>query len=386
MSWLATPATPRPALLPSLLRLLAMSTATLAIGSAEMSVALSYVAARSLLPRQHVCIARCKHQNKEAVAEAAARRVQIIGMQESAAAAGRVHAQLAVLSPPTPMLGHKQDDAAVGSNPAQLAVLSPATRMHGTQPDTAAVESTPPQQQQHPPPPLCPSCARGLDLDHAFCRQLLRHCLHLKRLWARSLLRIYSLHFEFEDRNAGTPWAISDINPTPASTSSGISQGPYLFVHLNQSCMLESAVFPCAPAGRFPGHFLMNREFAMLPFLGWSLWLSGGVSIDRADKVQAKLGVERVVESMRREGRSYYMSIEGHRSETGALHRYKNGAALIAIRAGATIVPVISKGLREALPYGDWRVRPHSQVKMIYEQSDHAHKVHNAAKLFNSDV
>lgn len=200
-------------------------------------------------------------------------------------------------------------------------------------------------------------------LDHPVAQQLLAASAALKRAWARSLLRIYSLQLSFVDRNVGTPYAL-DASPLAP-------RGPFLFVHLNQNSLLESAVFPSVPAP-FPTSFLMNWEFTLIPFLGWNLRMTG-VTIDRANAAQARAGVDAVVRMMREEGRSVYMSIEGHRSESGALHPYKNGAAVIAIQSQATIVPVISRGLREALPFGDWRVRP-GKVEVIYERSVHTRR------------
>jgi 1-acyl-sn-glycerol-3-phosphate acyltransferase len=112
----------------------------------------------------------------------------------------------------------------------------------------------------------------------------------------------------------------------------------------------------------------MNWEFALLPFIGWNLRMTG-ISIDRADPVNAKAGADAVVHAMREQGHSFFMSVEGRRSEDGGLQPFKHGAAVMAIRAGATIVPVITHGVREALPFGDWRVRAGSRVRVVYERA-----------------
>ena len=192
---------------------------------------------------------------------------------------------------------------------------------------------------------------RQICYDHTLSQHLRHIADRLKQLWSLAILRVYSLDVSFTDRNEGTPHAIDQVNA-----------GPYLFVHLNQSCLLESAAFPSA--SHFPTSFLMNWEFCALPFLGWNLYLTG-VCIDRKNPVSAKAGADEAVRLMIEEGESVYMSIEGRRSEDGGLNTYKNGAAVIAIAAQATIVPIISRHMRDRLPYGDWRVRP-GKVDMVY--------------------
>jgi 1-acyl-sn-glycerol-3-phosphate acyltransferase len=196
------------------------------------------------------------------------------------------------------------------------------------------------------------SSPRKFLMDHDYATSLLRLSFQIKRSWAQSLRRIYGIDMQFVDRNIGTSHEI-----TPAN-------GPYLFVHLNQNSLLESVLFPIVPS--YPNSLLTNYEFTLIPFLGWCYYLTG-VTIDRSNPVSARGGVDECVRQMKEEGRNFYMSVEGVRSKDGSLSQYKRGAAVIAIRSQATIVPIVSKGMRELLPFGDWRVREGS-AQVIYEQ------------------
>ena len=312
--------------LASAARFVAMCGVTAALGSGELALMLSYAAARKVLPAEvRTVSAKHKHMMLHPFPPPPLPIVTGVPFVRTPS------------PPPTATTTSSNNDATTATSPPALSSLAPSSSSSSN-----------------------PGPDRTVTLDPLLARRLLHAAVRLKRLWARTLLRIYSLNLEFEDRNLVPP--ATAIDPDPC-----VGRGPYLFVHLNQSCLLESAAFPGSPAPFFPPHFLMNYEFTLLPFLGWNLWLSG-VTIDRASKPSARQGVHEVVRIMREEGRSVYMSIEGRRSETGALGTFKNGAALIAIQSHATIIPVISKGLRDALPFGQWRVRP-ANIKLIYERS-----------------
>lgn len=130
---------------------------------------------------------------------------------------------------------------------------------------------------------------------------------------------------------------------------------PYLFLQLNQTSLSETVVASSVLPVR--GAIFANLEYVALPFVGWLVLAQGAVVVVRQWPTQARRAVDRAVRAMQR-GRSFYMSIEGRRSPDGALSPYKKGPAVLAIRAGARIVPVIFRGAREVLPHGEWRVRP----------------------------
>ncbi|WP_169558632.1 lysophospholipid acyltransferase family protein [Myxococcus stipitatus] len=155
-------------------------------------------------------------------------------------------------------------------------------------------------------------------------------------LWAR---RVFGVDVDVVDHNEG-----------------GYDDGaPYVFLQLNQTSLSEAFVTTAA-LPRWALIF-MNIEFAALPFIGWVPVSQGSVVVVRQWSAQARRAVDRAADAMRR-GACFYMSIEGRRSPDGALGPYKKGAAVLAIRSGARIVPMVFHGARDVLPFGEWRVRP----------------------------
>lgn len=160
----------------------------------------------------------------------------------------------------------------------------------------------------------------------------------LMRAWCAWAQRVFGIHVEVKDHNAhqyGTP--------------------PYLFLQLNQTSLSETFVIYAALPR--PVRVFMNIEYAALPFVGWVPLSQGSVVVVRQWSAQARRAVERAARLLRR-GESFYMSIEGRRSPDGALSPYKKGAAVLAIRSGATIIPMAFHGARQVLPAGEWRPRP----------------------------
>ncbi len=130
---------------------------------------------------------------------------------------------------------------------------------------------------------------------------------------------------------------------------------PYVFVHLNQTTLAETLIWPSEIPTAY--RIIMNLEFALIPFVGWSLMAQGAPVVVRQWPAQAKRAVGRAKELLR-DGVAIAVSIEGRRSMDGGLSPYKKGPAHLAIEAQATIVPFVLRGARTLLPYGEWRLRP----------------------------
>jgi 1-acyl-sn-glycerol-3-phosphate acyltransferase len=129
-----------------------------------------------------------------------------------------------------------------------------------------------------------------------------------------------------------------------------------------------------------------NVEFLALPFLGWLLLVTGlTVPVVRQWKVQARNALNKTIQRLNTPlpfsstitpiYPSCYMSIEGRRSQDGSLSPYKYGAAVIATSAVRTkengpgaiqIVPIVARGIRETLPYGDWLISPGEVTLQIH--------------------
>jgi 1-acyl-sn-glycerol-3-phosphate acyltransferase len=128
-----------------------------------------------------------------------------------------------------------------------------------------------------------------------------------------------------------------------------------LFVDLFQQTLLSTLVYPCV----FPWlcRYIVNVEYAALPWVGWVTMVQGSVPIVRQRPSQAKRALERVVRQLRA-GESFGISIEGQRTPDGTLSPYKKGAVVLAIEAQVDIVPLITHGEYALWPRGEWRIRP----------------------------
>jgi len=112
--------------------------------------------------------------------------------------------------------------------------------------------------------------------------------------------------------------------------------------------------------GYLPWEFrvLAGSFYFKIPFLGWHLRRTGHLPVKEDVRASARM----IVEATRRakHGMSIVIFPEGSRSPDGELGEFRAGAAHIAIRAGAPIVPMCILGTRETLPPGSAITRPGS--------------------------
>lgn len=102
--------------------------------------------------------------------------------------------------------------------------------------------------------------------------------------------------------------------------------------------------------------FVAKRELLSVPFFGRAVRASGQIPINRRNLRDAFAAYDDAAVAIRG-GMSAIVFVEGTRSRDGALADFKKGPFVLAIRAGAPVVPVhIARG-RAALPPGGWRVR-----------------------------
>jgi 1-acyl-sn-glycerol-3-phosphate acyltransferase len=102
---------------------------------------------------------------------------------------------------------------------------------------------------------------------------------------------------------------------------------------------------------------LYKAELRKLPVLVRAFDLAGFVPLDRANREQSLPAIDRAAEALR-EGNSFLIFPEGTRSRTGELLPFKKGGFIMAIKAGAPIVPVAINGARDALRKGSLVIRP----------------------------
>ena len=104
-------------------------------------------------------------------------------------------------------------------------------------------------------------------------------------------------------------------------------------------------------------HILYKAELSAIPVLERAFRYGGFIPIDRRNKEAAMRSIEAGAESLRR-GNSFLIFPEGTRSRTEALLPFKKGGFIMAIKAGAPIVPIAVQGGRDAMRRGSKIVRP----------------------------
>jgi 1-acyl-sn-glycerol-3-phosphate acyltransferase len=125
---------------------------------------------------------------------------------------------------------------------------------------------------------------------------------------------------------------------------------PVIFAANHQSTMDIPAMF-----GYLPSQFrIMAKQILFwIPFLGWHLYLSGNIPIDRKDARRAYGSVYKAAAQIKK-GISIFVFLEGTRSRDGKIHRFKRGSFTLARKLGVPLVPVAIRGTFELMPADAW--------------------------------
>ena len=128
---------------------------------------------------------------------------------------------------------------------------------------------------------------------------------------------------------------------------------PAVYMPNHQSNADPPAVFVLLP----PVLVLAKKEFFRVPILGRAMRLRGFIPVDRRDRERAIAAVEQAAKSLRA-GNSFLVFPEGTRSPDGRLQPFKRGVFIMAIKAGAPIVPVSVSGSAKIMPKGEFAIHP----------------------------
>jgi 1-acyl-sn-glycerol-3-phosphate acyltransferase len=85
--------------------------------------------------------------------------------------------------------------------------------------------------------------------------------------------------------------------------------------------------------------------------------MGGFIPIDRRKKESAMRSIEAGARSLQA-GNSFLIFPEGTRSRNEEMLPFKKGGFIMAIKAGAPVVPVAIQGGRAAMERGSWIIRP----------------------------
>lgn len=104
-------------------------------------------------------------------------------------------------------------------------------------------------------------------------------------------------------------------------------------------------------------HILYKHEIDQIPLLARAFRMGGFIPIDRRNKESAMRSIENGAASIRA-GNSFLIFPEGTRSRTSEMLPFKKGGFVMAMKAGAPIVPVAIQGGRAAMHRGSRIIRP----------------------------
>ena len=125
-----------------------------------------------------------------------------------------------------------------------------------------------------------------------------------------------------------------------------------VFMLNHQSTADPPAIAHCLP----PVLFLAKKEVFRIPVLGRAMRLRGFIPVDRSDRSRAIEAVQQAARALR-SGKSFLVFPEGTRSRDGRLQPFKKGTFIMAIEAGAPIVPISLSGASRVMRKGEWTMR-----------------------------
>jgi 1-acyl-sn-glycerol-3-phosphate acyltransferase len=139
----------------------------------------------------------------------------------------------------------------------------------------------------------------------------------------------------------GRPWArgicaASGVTVDSVGTENVPADRPVILISNHQSHFDMLAILLTMPR---PFRVVAKRHLFYIPVFGWCLSLAGMIPIDRENRAAAIQSLERAAERIRG-GEPVLFFPEGTRSHDGGLLPFKKGAFVIAMKAGAPIVPV----------------------------------------------
>jgi 1-acyl-sn-glycerol-3-phosphate acyltransferase len=106
-----------------------------------------------------------------------------------------------------------------------------------------------------------------------------------------------------------------------------------------------------------PVRVMVKQEFFRVPVLGRGMRARGFIPVDRRNRERAIAAVEQAVAALKA-GHSFLAYPEGTRSPDGRLQTFKKGVFVMAIKAGAPIVPISVSGGSRIMPKGKFVIRP----------------------------
>ena len=102
---------------------------------------------------------------------------------------------------------------------------------------------------------------------------------------------------------------------------------------------------------------MVKKEFYRVPVIGSGMTACGFIRVDRRNREQALEAVEKGVQTLKA-GKWFLAYPEGTRSLDGRLQAFKKGVFVMAIKAGAPIVPISVSGSNKIMSKGKFVIKP----------------------------
>jgi 1-acyl-sn-glycerol-3-phosphate acyltransferase len=157
-----------------------------------------------------------------------------------------------------------------------------------------------------------------------------------RRIWAPALIKMTGARYRVEQ-------------PPGLDLST-----PHVFVMNHQSMLDIACAFASIPVNL---RFVAKDVLKFVPFVGWYMWMTGMIFVDRSKGARALRSLTRAAAQIRA-GASILIFPEGTRSRDGEILPFKRGPFALALQAGVPVVPVAIEGSGRVLPAGRFRIRP----------------------------
>ncbi len=111
--------------------------------------------------------------------------------------------------------------------------------------------------------------------------------------------------------------------------------------------------------------WVAKRSLFRIPLLGWIIYMTGHIGIDRESRKSVKK-LDRLVDPIRH-GIPGMIFPEGTRTTDGSLRPFKNGAFILAEQYNFQLLPVVLEGGYHAMPQGSWKMnyRQHFTISVL---------------------
>lgn len=130
----------------------------------------------------------------------------------------------------------------------------------------------------------------------------------------------------------------------------------------------------------YPIKMVGKKSLGLVPILGWNLFLSGHLLVDRKS-LKSQLDTIRKMEELTGRGESIFVFPEGTRTRDGNLGEFRKGAFRSAANAGTPVLPVVIDGAFQILPRSGFLMGKKRDIIIRVLPAVQAEKGENPASL-----